>query len=204
MIHKKINGYHFFFIPHSNILHIEAVVHSGFIHETKQTSGVNHLLEHVLVSGWKKCKQSCNTYWDEHGALINASTDDTVMKYYIKGEKDLPGMVEYISTIVTRSLFNPSTLEREKKAVLEELTNLMDQPSTEMYNIFKKTFYKSEGLQNTEDCSLQIKNLHHLTMDDVKKAYEAFNTEHCLFIVYGDYESSIPLFKKYLKPFSSL
>jgi len=39
----------------------------------------------------------------------------------------------------------------------------------------------------------------HLTMDDLKKAYEAFNTEHCLFIVHGD-ESSIPLFKKYLQP----
>lgn len=200
-MHKTINGYPFLFIHEPNkVIHLEVVIHSGFVHETKKNSGVNHLLEHVLVSGWKKCKESCNTYWDRHGALVNASTDDTVMKYYIKGDKkDIPDMVDYISTIITRSLFFPSTLEREKKAVLEELTNLLDNPAQKIYNLFHKEFYKMEGLQYTEDCALQIKNVATLTMKDIKKAYEAFHTDNCLFVVYGDFdESIISYFKKSL------
>jgi thiol-disulfide isomerase/thioredoxin len=176
---KTINGYPFLFIRDSNkVIHLEVVIHSGFVHETKKNSGVNHLLEHVLVSGWKRCKESCNTYWDKHGALVNASTDTTMMKYYIKGDKkDIPDMVDYISTIITRSLFFPSTLEREKKAVLEELTNLLDNPSQEIYNLFHKAFYKIEGLKYTEDCALQIKNVDTLTMKDIKKAYEVLSDD---------------------------
>ena len=200
-MNKKINGYPFLFVHEPNkVIHLEVVVHSGFIHETKRTSGVNHLLEHVLVSGWKKCKESCNSYWDKHGALVNASTDETAMRYYIKGDKkDIPEMVDYISSIVTRSLFYPSTLEKEKKAVIEELASLMDDPVQEVYNVFHKAFFNSEGLQHMEDCALQIKNIDHLTMEDVKTSYISFNPENCLFIVYGDYTSSIfSLFEKSL------
>jgi predicted Zn-dependent peptidase len=199
-MHKTINGYPFLMIHEPNkVIHLEVVVHSGFVYETKKNSGVNHLLEHVLVSGWKKCKESCNSYWDKHGALVNASTDD-IMKYYIKGNrKDIPDMVDYISSIITRSLFFPTTLEREKKAVLEELTNLVDNPSQKIYNVFHKAFYKIEGLQYLEDCALQIKNVESLTMNDIKKAYEKFHTENCLFIVYGDFDDSIvSLFQKSL------
>ena len=199
-MHKTINGYPFLFIHEPNkVIHLEVVVHSGFVYESKKNSGVNHLLEHVLVSGWKKCKESCNSYWDKHGALVNASTDH-IMKYYIKGDKkDISDMVDYISSIITRSLFFPSTLEREKKAVLEELTNLADNPSQEIYNIFHKAFYKIEGLQYLEDCTLQIKNVDSLTMKDIKKAYEEFHTDNCLFIVYGEFDDSIvSLFQKSL------
>ena len=200
-MHKTIHGYPFLFIHEpSKVIHLEVVVRSGFVDETKRNSGINHLLEHVLVSGWKKCKLSCNSYWDKHGALVNASTDGTEMKYYIKGDKkDIADMVDYISSIVTHSLFYPSTLEREKKAVLEELTNLMDDPTQEIYNLFHKAFYKIEGLQHMEDCALQIKNVDTLTMADIKKAYETFNPENCLFLVYGDYPDSIvSLFEKSL------
>jgi predicted Zn-dependent peptidase len=200
---KEINGYKVLFVyTPSNTIHVEAVVHSGFVHETKETSGINHLLEHVIVHGWRKCKQSCNTYWDEHGGLVNASTDNTVMKYYVKGDPtDMKDMIEYISTITTRCLFHETTLKNEKDAVIDELTALTSNPETSLYDIFNKAFFKIDGLKYVEDCKLQIKNLKHLTMDHLKKAYEKFNTEHLLFIVYGDYSISkaCSYFSQYLK-----
>lgn len=201
-MNKTINGYPFLFIHESSkVIHIEAIIHSGFVHETKRTSGVNHLLEHILTDGWKKCNGSCITYWNKQGGNMNASTDDTVMKYYVKGSKEsIPEIVDYISSIVTRSTFDHATLEREKKAVVEELTDLMDNPTQEIYNVFHKAFFKIEGIQCMEDCALQIKNVDSLTMEDVKKAYASFNPENCLFIVYGEYEESIvKLFEKHLK-----
>jgi predicted Zn-dependent peptidase len=200
-MHKTICGYPFLFIRDpSKVIHIEAIIHSGFVHENKHNSGINHLLEHALTDGWKKCTETCITYWDKHGGLMNASTDNTMMKYYIKGDKkDTPNMVEFIATIATKSLFKQTTLEREKKAVVEELTDLLDDPLQEMYNVFHKAFYKTEGLQHAEDCKLQIKNIKHLTLADIQKTYLSFNPENMFFIVYGDYEPSIVgLFEKHL------
>jgi predicted Zn-dependent peptidase len=201
---KKINGYNVMFVPmHNNVIHIEAVVHSGFIHETKQTSGINHLLEHVLVSGWKKCNGSCNTYWDEKGAIINASTDNTVMKYYIKGvSDDIEDMIEYISTIMSASFFDQTMLDNEKQAVTDELTALSGDPTTELNDVFHKHFFKMDGLRYVEDWKQQIKNLKHLTLQDIKHAYKAFNTDNMLFVVYGQYDKArvSKLFAEHLVP----
>ena len=199
---KDIHGYNFFFVyKPCKTLHIEAIIHSGFINETKQTSGLNHLLEHTIVSAWKKCGESCTTYWDNEGAFVNATTDESVMSYFVKGIKeDESKMVEYISTIITNPSFHSSVLEREKKAVQVELLEAMNRPNTQVYDTFHKHFFSVEGLQYSEDCLLQLKNLKHLTLSTLKNAYEQFHASNCLFIVYGDYSNAPALFKKYLKP----
>lgn len=198
---KHINGYKFFFMyKPTNTLHIEAVIHSGFIHETKQTSGINHLLEHTIVSAWKECDKSCNTFWDNEGVYANASTDDTTMNYYVKGNKeDESKMVEYMATIITNPLFRPSVMEREKKAVQVELLEALNDPVSQVYDTFNKHFYSPEGLQYADDCSLQIKNLNKLTLSQLKDTYQ-YNNGNCLFIVYGDYSNAASLFEKYLIP----
>jgi predicted Zn-dependent peptidase len=201
-IHKKIiNGYDVLFV-HSplNTIHIEAVISSGFIYETKHTSGVNHLLEHVIVSGWEKCKGSCNTYWDKKGAIINASTDNTNMKYYVKGlVSDTDEMVEYISSL-THSILNKTTFEDEKQAVIDELTSLSGDPTTQLLDVFNKEFYALDGLKYIDDWKLQIHNLKHLTISDLQREYDAFNTNNILFVIYGTFNQShiTRLFEKHL------
>jgi predicted Zn-dependent peptidase len=201
-IHKKqINGYEILFV-HAPLptIHIEAVVHSGFIYETSKTVGINHLLEHVIVSGWKRCKGSCNSYWDKKGAIINASTDNTDMKYYVKGlVSDTDEMVEYISS-VTHSFLNEATFENEKQAVMDELTALSGDPDARLLDRFSKEFFVLDGLKHVEDWKLQVQNLKHFTMEDLKREYEAFNTNNLSFVVYGSFNQShvSRLFEKHL------
>lgn len=202
VVQKKIQGYPFLFVHEPNkVLHLEAIVHSGFIHETKHTSGVNHLLEHVLISSWEKCKTTCIDYWRKRGVYVNASTDNTVMKYYIQGTKpDFAEMVHYLSSIVTHALFTTSTLDQEKKAVIGELLDL-DIDDSKLDDVFHKHFYSIEGLQCAEDIPLQLKNVNALTMKEIKQSYDMFNTDNILFLVYGSYDSSIEsLFHQWLKP----
>ena len=54
---KTINGYSVVCVPKpiSTVI-VRAIVHSGFIYETKQNLGIFHLLEHVLVDAWSRCK----------------------------------------------------------------------------------------------------------------------------------------------------
>jgi len=198
---KRINGYDILFVHAPlNIIHIEAVIHSGFIYETTRTSGVNHLLEHVLVSGWKKCNGSCNTYWDQKGVIVNASTDTTKMKYYVKGlVSDTDEMVEYISSL-THSLFNKITFENEKQAVIDELTSLSGDPENNLLHAFNKEFFALDGLKHIDDWKLQIHNLKHLTISDLQSEYDAFNTNNILFVVYGKFDQThiSQIFEKHL------
>jgi hypothetical protein len=198
---KRINGYDVLFVhaPLSTI-HVEAVIHSGFIYEKTRTSGVNHLLEHVLVSGWKRCKGSCNTFWDKKGVVVNASTDTTKMKYYVKGlVTDTDEMVEYISSL-THSFFDINTFENEKQAVIDELTSLSGDSETQLLDVFNKEFYRLDGLKHLDDWKLQIQNLKHLTISDLQNEYDAFNTNNILFVVYGKFDQShiSHLFEKHL------
>lgn len=199
-----INGYTVIFDHKSNnMLHIECVIKNGFCTEIKSTSGINHLLEHIMVESWKKCKLSCNTYWDKRGLYVNASTDRTAMNYYIKGlNKDAEDMVTYITHIVDNPTISKSSMVNEKQAVIDELLTYSSDPESKVDDIFNKEFYSLEGLQYADDWKLQIKNLKTINLQHVKDIYtKYFNVQNIVFIVSGDFKVShmTSLFQKGLK-----
>lgn len=202
---QYVNGYKILFVPGpSNTLYVQSVIHSGFINETKHTAGLNHLLEHVLVDGWKKCKGSCITYWDNLGKYINASTDITNMKYYVKGGvENTNEMIQYISMITTNPTFHTITLTTEKKAIVEELKSSSNDLGYELIDQFNKLFFKEDGLRYADDWQLQIKNLTHLTLSDIKHLYHKyFNSQNVMFVVYGDFNKQhvVSLLSTHLVP----
>jgi predicted Zn-dependent peptidase len=200
---KTINGYSVVCVPTaSSISIVRAVVHSGFIYETKENLGIYHLLEHVLVDAWNRCKKNCILYWDKRGGLLNASTEETTMNYYVKGLPDtIEDMIEYIASITTNATLYDSVIESEKKAVLSELTNENSNPQTTLIHAFNQSFYVPEGLRLSSDISTQIKNLSTLTKRDLYDMYhKVFTPANILFVVYGNfsYEKIHRCFSKHL------
>jgi predicted Zn-dependent peptidase len=188
-----INGYKVLFVPRGkDILHVECVIRNGFCTETKKTSGINHLLEHVMVNAWKNCKTSCNGYWDNKGYYVNAITDKTTMNYYIKGlNKEWKHMISYIASIIDHPNISHENLKKEKQAVIDELLTFSNDPESEVQNMFNRHFYKTEGIQYSDDWKLQINNLKHLSVDDVYDIYNnQFNVQNILFVVMGDFNVS--------------
>ena len=184
-----INGYKVLFVPKGrDILHVECVIRNGFCTETKQTSGINHLLEHVMVNAWKTCKMSCNSYWDDNGYIVNATTDKTTMNYYIKGlNTKWKEMISYIASIVDHPVITPENLKKEKQAVIDELLTYSNDPESEVDQLLNMNFYISEGLKHADDWKLQIENLKRITLQDVYDFYnEYFNVQNILFVVMGD------------------
>ena len=199
-----INGYKVLFVPRGkDILHIECVIRNGFCTESKQNSGINHLLEHVMVNAWKNCKTSCNAYWDSKGYSVNASTDKTTMNYYIKGlNTEWKNMVAYIASIIDHPMMTHESLKKEKQAVIDELLTFSNDPESEVQHMFNMHFYKTDGLKHTDDWKLQIDNLKRLSVEDVYDIYNTnFNIQNILFVVMGDFNSSAvkTLLQKHLK-----
>jgi len=202
---KQINGYSVVCVPKEcSTAIVRAVVHSGFIYETKQNLGIFHLLEHVLVDAWSRCKKNCVLHWDKQGCLLNASTEETTMNYYVKGLPDvMDDMIEYIASITTNATLYDSVIESEKKAVISELTNEMADPLNSLIHTFNQSFYSTEGLQMSADVKTQIKNLSSISKRDLYDMYhQVFTPSNILFVVYGNfsYEQVHRAFSKHLVP----
>jgi len=187
-----INGYKVLFVPKGkDILHVECVIRNGFCIETIKTSGINHLLEHVMVNAWKKCNKSCNSYWDNKGYIVNATTDKTTMNYYIKGlNTEWKEMVSYIASIIDHPSITSESLKKEKQAVIDELLTFSTDPESEVDHLFNTHFYTIDGLKHADDWNLQIKNLKSFSVQDVYDIYnQYFNVQNLMFVVMGDFNT---------------
>ncbi len=200
-----VHGYSILFIPiHKKTIHIECAINNGFITESKKTAGINHLLEHVLSESWKGCKGNCYKLWNNIGVDMNAMTSNTVLKYYTSGlEEDTEIMLNYMIDIMEKPIFTEKTIANEKKAVINEL--LEDKSTSNLINFFNKHFYILEGLKNADNNDLQIKNLKHLTLKDLKQVFlEYYNKNNIVFVVSGQYNKKeiLKLFDSKLKKYS--
>jgi predicted Zn-dependent peptidase len=185
-----IHGYKVLFVPRGEkLLHIECVIRNGFCTETKHMSGINHLLEHIMVESWKHCKTSCNTYWDNKGYSVNASTDKTTMSYYIKGLNiEWEKMLTFIVNIIDNPNITEERLKKEKEAVIEELLTYSTDIDSTLDDTFNKLFYKLDGLKYGDDWKLQINNLKHITVKDIHDMYNKyFNVDNIMFVIMGAY-----------------
>lgn len=192
-----INKYKIILVPvkNSNVIYVQSYILSGRMNETKETSGISHLLEHVLTESWSKCKNNCAKYWGEKGIITNASTSDTILNYYIEGlYKYHVDILNYIIHITTNPQIYQGRIAVEKKAVKEELIRDMNDPSWKMSLQLSKCFYNHEGLINSGNIPLQIKNLRKINFNKLdnfcKKVYTPTNI---LFVVSGHFNKTTVL-----------
>ena len=170
---------------------VESAVNAGFLHETRETAGINHLLEHVLTEGWQKCGTSCSEFWSTKGVRMNASTDETIMMYYVKGlVEDLAAMVQYIAAITTHPIMHKTTVVKEKQAVIDELLTYGSEPSAKLDSALNHILYQN-GLEYKDDWKLQIQNLKKLSLKDIQKVYlKEFTPANVVFVVSGAFSPS--------------
>jgi predicted Zn-dependent peptidase len=171
------------------IVNVECAINAGFVKETKETSGVNHILEHILTEAWKKCGSTCSGFWGDKGVDMNASTDETVLRYHTRGTAVyLDQMIAYITNISTHPIFSLKTLKKEKEAVIDELLTYGNDPESRLDEMFNENFYTG-GLVYKDDWQLQIKNLKHLDLAKIRKTYEEnYNPGNIIFIVTGKFQ----------------
>lgn len=189
-------------IPNPTIT-VNVAINAGFVHETKATAGINHLLEHVLTEAWKKCGTTgCSELWANRGVIMNASTNDTLVQYYTEGTVlHMADMVRYISDISDHPIFKRNVLIREKEAVIDELSTYGNDPESKIDVLFNHAAFTG-GLAYKDDWQLQIKNLKHIGMDELKKAYtQNYNSRNMMYIVSGTFRDSevLALFHHELK-----
>ena len=183
---------------------VESYISNGFINENMENAGISHLLEHVVTEGWSKCgKEGCSHHWKKKGVLTNASTGQTNIQYYIHGlAKFSKEMIDYIASISIDPIITKSRMDKEKKAVQNELMIHAAHPQMDLYNLLNHMLFRIEGLQYQDDMKLQLKNLKHITVDHLKSWSKRFyGSGNIIFVVSGNFSKRavINLFKTRLR-----
>jgi len=180
---------------------IESYINNGTVDEKMNNLGVSHLLEHVCVDGWKGCKKkSCSQFFKPQGSIINASTGQTYINYWIKGLHEFTdSMLDYILSISTNPGIDAKRLKKEKKAVETELKIHKQNPQIGLYNLLNGMLFLPEGLQQQDNVQKQIDLLPKLTPQILKTwALDYYGSGNTVISITGEFNQS-KLLKKIKK-----
>ena len=107
------------------------IVRAGSRDETRETSGLAHYLEHMFFKGTSRRPTTLqiSREVDRLGANTNAYTDTEEVAYYAEGPAAvLDDLADIITDMLTRPLFDPEEVDRERNVVLQELSARLADP----------------------------------------------------------------------------
>jgi len=117
---------------------------TGSRHETKETNGLSHFLEHMFFKG---TSQRPNTLaiasdLDALGCEFNAFTGKEYTGYWIKAAKNkLAPALDVLGDMILNSKFDAEEIEREKGVIIEELNMYEDNPMMHIEDVLETCLY---------------------------------------------------------------
>ena len=196
----NIQGYNILLLPvdNSRLTLIECSVFGGSYLENKKTSGYSHLLEHILMNAWKKCKkQKCSLYLEKYGVYSNAYATTTHTKYWMQGLTNMIDiMIDYIFSIMLNPKIHNKLLNHEKKIIKTELKNIINMPTWKLNKELGHIFYKSEGLKYSNDPIHQLSILDTVSIKDIMQFYKQFFCKQSMLFTISGYYDKTTILKK--------
>ncbi|MEX0870068.1 MAG: pitrilysin family protein [Candidatus Spechtbacterales bacterium] len=144
------NGIPVIFVPQPNtrtFFHL-CMTGGGSRYETERTSGISHLLEHMMFKGTKKrpTAKEIAEELDLLGGPYNAFTGREYIGFYASATDNYFSQVaDLLSDQVLNSKLSGSELELEKGAVIEEINEAMTTPSDLVTEILPGLVYGDQA-----------------------------------------------------------
>ncbi|MDI6870048.1 MAG: pitrilysin family protein [Bacillota bacterium] len=123
----------------------------GARHEDAGTSGLSHLIEHLMFKGTaKRSARQIAEEFDATGGQLNAYTSKEYTCYYARVlDRHLPMATEVLADMVLHSRFAPEDLEKEKGVVQEEIKMYEDSPDEMVHDLFTQAILGGHPLGRT-------------------------------------------------------
>lgn len=125
-------------MPHVETVSVGVHAATGSRAERPDEHGLAHFLEHMAFKGTAtRSAQAIAEEIEAVGGDINAATgvESTAFHARVLGE-DLPLALDILGDILTRSVFSPDEIEREKGVVLQEIAAVSDTPDDLVFDVF--------------------------------------------------------------------
>ena len=120
----------------------------GSRHESRESSGILHFIEHMLFKGThSKDTATVARIIDSIGAEANAFTAKEQTCFYARVlDEHLDTAVDLLADLLLHPSFHAQDVERERKVILEELKMVHDTPDDLVVDRFLQSFWKGHAL----------------------------------------------------------
>ena len=127
---------------------ITVIVRTGSINENKNNNGIAHFVEHMLLRGTRKYSQNkLLEMIQSAGGIFDAITQKTYTKYEINTRSEsVNSGLGVLYNILFDSVFDESSVAKERGVVLEEIKQQMNDPFILSRVLFEKEVHKSDPL----------------------------------------------------------
>lgn len=121
---------------------------AGARHETAETNGIAHLLEHMFFKGTdRRSAFAISNEIEAVGGHINAYTARENTAFHAKVLKEhVPLAVDILADILLNSVFDERELDRERDVVLQEIAQSHDTPDDIIFDWFQTRAYPDQPL----------------------------------------------------------
>lgn len=125
-------------LPQAETASVSVFVRAGSGHENRLTSGLSHVVEHMVFKGTAtRDAQHINLDAERLGAEVNAHTDKDHTAFYMRGlARDVSGFIAMLGDIVLQPSFPEDEFERERQVLLHEYTEDEDDPVSTAFKLF--------------------------------------------------------------------
>jgi zinc protease len=201
-LHQLDNGIKVLLIenPILPMIGINTVVKVGSAYETFATSGMSHMLEHLLFNGTDTMTQKeLYDAADRIGGYNNASTSEYYTNYMmVTPSENIEEGIKIQSGMLFHSILPEDKFEKEKGIVLEEIAKSLAKPVAQEERNITSIIYNGHALSlPTLGTYETIKGM---DRDDVNNFYENYYVPNNMVMsVIGNFKSDqmIKLLKKY-------
>ncbi|MBT3575768.1 MAG: insulinase family protein [Candidatus Marinimicrobia bacterium] len=195
-IHKLNNGMDVLLIENKALpmVGVNVIIKTGSAYETYETSGMSHMLEHLLFNGTTtRTQRELYDATDLIGGYNNANTGDyyTNFMMVMPEEHKIAGM-EIQADMLFNSILPEEKFEKEKGIVLEEIAQSLSKPATQMeYNLSAELY---EGHSLSLPTLGTYATIEHMTRDAVNHYYTStYRPNNMILSAIGNFDSATML-----------
>lgn len=148
-VHTLKNGLRVILVPMPGVetASVFVMTGTGSRYETVEENGLAHFLEHMFFKGTKKRKgaKAISEELEAVGAEYNAFTSKDSTAYYAKvGTQYLDVAFDVISDITLHSTLPEKEINKERGAVIQEISMYEDMPLRSIDDVFEELLYGKE------------------------------------------------------------
>lgn len=176
---------------------VAIIIFTGSIFENPKEKGISHFIEHLIFKGSKYSTnlKNLNNKLNHNGMNVNAATSNLFTYYYISTPNIY--IQEAISTliqIVCNPLFREEDINNERKVVINELLEAMNNPVSFAAHASLKILYNEDN-PSLHPIIGYINTLKKITQKDILDYYQKFYIPQNIVFYTSTYKSKAPIEK---------
>jgi len=161
----------------ATVISMGIYIRVGSLDENEHELGVAHFLEHMVFKGTKKYKgNKLIERLDNLGTMYNAATSYEYTNYYIHGLPQFQNeLIEMLLDMYFEPEIPPSTVENEKKVILEEYKMRNDSKSLKIYMNLLNLVTKEKNKLYGRPVIGNQNSIKNITIDDLVRFREKYH-----------------------------